>query len=60
MWQDMWEAVHFRKKGAFLLHYLTFFSRGGATYDYKSNGFQGTAAIGVGPALTDSSFSCCG
>ena len=42
----------FQEKGAFLLHYLTFFFQGGATYDYKSNGFQGTAAIGVGPALT--------
>lgn len=42
----------FQEKGAFLLHYLTFFFQGGATYDYKSKGFQGTAAIGVGPALT--------
>lgn len=50
----------FQEKGAFLLHYLTFFFQGGATYDYKSKGFQGTAAIGVGPALTGLFFSCCG
>lgn len=42
----------FQEKGAFLLHYLTSFFRGGATYDYKSNGLLDTAAIGVGPALT--------
>lgn len=42
----------FQEKGAFLLHYLTFFFHAGGTYDYKENGFMGAAAVGVGPALT--------
>lgn len=41
----------FQEKGAFLLHYLTVFFHGGTTYDYKSDGFQNMASVGVGPAL---------
>lgn len=42
----------FQEKGAFLLHYLTFFFHAGGTYDYNANGFMGAAATGVGSALT--------
>lgn len=42
----------FSGKGSFSPALSDLLLRGGATYDYKSNGLLDTAAIGVGPALT--------
>ena len=41
----------FQEKGVFLLHYLNVFFQPGTVYDYQENGFQGSAAVGIGAAL---------